>query len=115
MRGGIVRPLWQNPGVIGSASDARRNEVAAFQVDIGILTIRDDENRAVLNAFPDRIGSGVHKGKNRDYALRFADAGRGARYRVAIVRQPEQGTGEAQDAARDMLEDVDPSMIIVVG
>ncbi|MBA3459578.1 MAG: hypothetical protein H0T46_06430 [Deltaproteobacteria bacterium] len=89
--------------------------MAAFQVDIGILTIRDDENRAVLDAFPDRIGSGVHKGKNRDYAIRFADAGRGARYRIAIVRQPEQGTGEAQDVTRDMLEDVDPSMILVVG
>lgn len=89
--------------------------MAAFQVDIGILTIRDDENRAVLDAFPDPIGSGIHKAKNRDYALRFADAGNGARYRVAIVRQPEQGNGEAQEAARDMLEDVDPSIILVVG
>lgn len=89
--------------------------MAVFQADIGILTIRDDENRAVLEAFPQRIGSGVHKGKQREYAIRYADAGNGTRYRVAIVRQPEQGNGEAQEAARDMLEDVDPALILVIG
>lgn len=89
--------------------------MAALQVDIGILTIRDDENRAVLDAFPDRVGSGVYKGKDRDYAIRYADAGNGARYTVAIVRQPEQGNGEAQEAARDMLEDVGPALVLVVG
>lgn len=89
--------------------------MAAFQVDIGILTIRDDENRAVLEVFPQRIGSGVHKGKDREYAIRYADAGDGVRYRVAIVRQPEQGNGEAQEAARDMVEDTAPALILVVG
>jgi nucleoside phosphorylase len=51
---------------------------------------------------------------HREYTLRFADAGRGDRYLVAVVGQIEQGTGEAQDAARDLLDDLDPSLLLVV-
>jgi hypothetical protein len=60
-------------------------------VDIGILTIRDDEFRAVLRAFAD--DHGIYKGRYREYTLRTADAGQGARYRLAILRQIEQGNG----------------------
>jgi WD40 repeat protein/nucleoside phosphorylase len=83
------------------------------QVDIGILTIRDDEFRAVLAVFPDKVGT--HKGKSREYTLRYADAGNGKRYRIAIVRQVAQGTGEAQDAARDLIDDLAPRLVLVVG
>ena len=89
--------------------------MAAPHVDIAILTIRDDEFRAVLEVFPDHVGSGVHKGKDREYALRSADAGGGVRYTVGILRQPEQGNGEAQEAARDMVEDLEPELMLVVG
>lgn len=82
-------------------------------VDIGILTIRDDEFRAVLKAFPD--DHSVYKGRYREYTLRTADAGQGARYRLAIVRQIEQGNGEAQEAARDLIDDLQPSLLLVVG
>lgn len=82
-------------------------------VDIGILTIRDDEFRAVLKAFPD--DHGIHKGRHREYALRTADAGPGDRYRLAILRQIEQGNGEAQEAARDLIDDLQPSLLLVVG
>lgn len=84
----------------------------APSIDIGILTIRDDEFRAVLAEFPDEAG--IHQGK-RDYTLRYADAGKGGRYTVAVLRQIEQGNGEAQDAARDLLDDLDPSLLLVVG
>ncbi len=40
-------------------------------VDIGILTIRDDEFRAVLSVFAD--GHGIHKGRHREYTLRTAE------------------------------------------
>ena len=46
-------------------------------VDIGVLTIRDDEFRAVLETFPD--DHGLYKGRYREYALRTADAGQDAR------------------------------------
>lgn len=82
-------------------------------VDIGILTIREDEFSAVLEAFPD--DHGIYKGRHREYTLRTADAGQGARYRLAILRQIEQGNGEAQEAARDLFDDLQPSLILVVG
>ena len=82
-------------------------------IDIGILTIRDDEFRAVLDAFPS--GHDIHRGRHREYTLRTADAGAGDRYRVAILRQIEQGNGEAQEAARDLIDDLQPSLFLVVG
>lgn len=82
-------------------------------IDIAILTIRDDEFRAVLDAFPS--GHGIHKGRHREYAMRTADAGGGDQYRVAILRQIEQGNGEAQEAARDLIDDLQPSLLLVVG
>jgi len=71
-------------------------------VDIGILTIRDDEFRAVLKTFAD--DHAIYKSRHREYTLRTADAGEGARYRLAILRQIEQGNGEAQEATRDLIE-----------
>src|ERR1700738_476261 len=82
-------------------------------IDIGILTIREDEFRAVLQVFPD--GHGIYKGRHREYTLRTADAGQEARYRLAILRQIEQGNGEAQEAARDLIDDLQPSLLLVVG
>jgi nucleoside phosphorylase len=82
------------------------------QVDIGILTIRDDEFRAVLDVFPE---IGRYRGPHREYALRRADAGGGDGYMAAVIRQSEQGNGEAQDAARDLIEDLAPRLLIVVG
>jgi nucleoside phosphorylase len=82
-------------------------------VDIGILTIRDDEFRAVLKAFSD--DHGIYRGRHREYTLRTANAGQDARYRLAILRQVEQGNGEAQEAARDLIDDLQPSLLLVVG
>jgi nucleoside phosphorylase len=85
----------------------------ASKADIGILTIRDDEFRAVLGVFPDKAG--VFKGTNREYTLRHADAGNGERYTIAVLRLVEQGHGEAQDAARDLIDDLAPRLVLVVG
>ena len=82
-------------------------------IDIGIVTIREDEFRALLQAFAD--DPGIHRGRHREYALRTADAGNGARYRIAILRQIEQGNGEAQEAARDLIDDLQPTLLLVVG
>jgi nucleoside phosphorylase len=82
-------------------------------IDIGILTIREDEFRAVLSVFVD--SHDIYKGRHREYTLRTADAGQGARYRIAILRQIEQGNGEAQEAARDFIDDLQPSLLLVVG
>jgi nucleoside phosphorylase len=77
------------------------------------VTIRDDEFRAVLARFPDKIGP--FKGARRTYTLHNADAGGGERYRIAVLRLIEQGHGEAQDATRDLIEDLAPRLVLVVG
>lgn len=82
-------------------------------VDIGILTIRDDEFRAVLKVFPSNPS--IHRGRHREYAMRTADAGEGKQYSVAVLRQVEQGNGEAQEAARDLIDDLQPSLLLIVG
>jgi len=69
----------------------------------------------VLDAFPLKAGAGVHKGASRQYILRYAEVATGERYTVAILRQVEQGTGEAQHAARDLIEDLAPRLVLVVG
>ena len=61
-------------------------EVPAKRVDIGILTIKPEEFEGVLDAFPDDVDLYVGPKSKRHYNLRSVDAGRGARYRVAIVR-----------------------------
>jgi nucleoside phosphorylase len=86
---------------------------ASPKVDIGIVTIRDDEFRAVLAAFPGKLGD--LRGARRPYTLRHADAGGGERYRIAVLRLIEQGQGEAQDAVRDLIDDLGPRLVLVVG
>jgi nucleoside phosphorylase len=92
---------------------AAAGSFARPKVDIGILTIRDDEFRALLDVFPTKAGR--FKGLHREYDLRHADAGNGERYTVTVLRQAEQGTGEAQDVARDVIEDLAPRLVLVVG
>ncbi|MGY3533234.1 nucleoside phosphorylase [Bradyrhizobium embrapense] len=63
--------------------------------------------------FPDEPR--IHKSRHREYAPRTADVDDGRRYRLTILRQLEQGNGEAQEAARDVFDDMQPSLILVVG
>lgn len=81
------------------------------KVDFGILTIREDEFAAVLERFPP---SNLVSGQ-RHYNLCRVELPRGESYLVAVLRCVEQGNGEAQDAARDMLEDLAPAWLLVVG
>lgn len=85
------------------------------QVDIGIITIKDEEFEAVLNEFHNGSDVFVSPSTHRHYNLRVADAGNNNTYKLAIIRQPEQGNGEAQSAARDFIEDLNPRLILVVG
>lgn len=95
--------------------DGRTAVGRKVQADICILTIKEEELEAVLEAFP--TGSDVYVSPTtyRQYNLRVAEACDGTMYQLAILRQPEQGNGEAQSATRDMIEDLSPRLILVVG
>jgi nucleoside phosphorylase len=112
----IDAPLAPEPPMthtISPVAAAARGTGSSPRVDIGIVTIRDDEFRAVLAAFPEKAGT-LHAA-SRAYTLRHADAGSGERYRIAVLRLIEQGQGEAQDAARDLIDDLGPRLVLVVG
>lgn len=109
-----VAALWPEELHESPRVEVPQKGANAQMVDIGILTIKDEEFEEVLAVFPD--GNQVFVGpSHRHYNLRTASAGGGQHYRVAIVRQIEQGNGEAQDAARDLIEDLRPGLVLVVG
>lgn len=82
------------------------------KVDLGIITIRQDEFEAVLERFPDEVGRVLGR---RQYNLRRLPLPGGGAYLVAVVRCIEQGNGDAQSAAHDLLEDLKPHWLLVAG
>src|SRR5678815_564259 len=83
----------------------------AHQVDVGIITILADEFEAVHRRLSTKtkIVSG-----RREYNVFSVPTVNGA-CTVALTRCLEQGTGEAQSVARDLLEELDPQWLLVVG
>jgi nucleoside phosphorylase len=82
------------------------------KVDFAIITIREDEYKAVLKRFPiERI----YKGTNRSYSIGRVVLADNHYYLVAVVRSIEQGEGHGQDTARDIIEDLDPQWLLLVG
>ncbi|WP_375758710.1 hypothetical protein [Corallococcus exercitus] len=81
------------------------------KVDFAIITMREDELRAVLARFP---GEPVES-ENRFYHLSRVPVADGSTVLVAISRAFEQGTGEAQTVARHIIDDLEPHWILVVG
>jgi nucleoside phosphorylase len=81
-------------------------------VDFGIITILQDEYQAILKRFP---GENNTEGE-RHYRISDVPAGNlGEIIRVAIVRCNEQGLGEAQSAASDLIANLDPRCLLAVG
>ncbi|AMV23994.1 5'-methylthioadenosine/S-adenosylhomocysteine nucleosidase [Gemmata sp. SH-PL17] len=88
-----------------AASDIRGS------VTFGILTVRSDEYTAVLEHFPNRE---TVKGRVF-YEYSQQEAADGKRVGIAVARSLEQGPGAAHDLTRDLIEDLDPDWILVVG
>ena len=82
------------------------------QVDFALITIRPDEFAAVLKRFPTK----VQKGKSgRTYGIAQVPTKIGKTCSVAVVRCSEQGNDAAQQVANDVINDLDPQMLLVVG
>jgi nucleoside phosphorylase len=80
------------------------------KVDVAIISIREDEFDAILSRFPDRRR--VQGRRLYDFSVvrtRTSNLG------VVIVRCLEQGQGTAQAVAGDLIEDVSPRWIFLVG
>lgn len=81
------------------------------KIDFGIITIREDEFDAVLKRFPHIA---TIEGR-RLYSLSKLKNFNDTEYTIASVRCVEQGNGEGQSVARDLIEDLDPQWILLVG
>ena len=80
--------------------------------DIGVITIREDEYNAVLNRLPQKE---VITRTNRSYVIGTVSGRNGESYRVALLRTLDQEPNAGQDSARDIIEDLDPRWLALVG
>jgi nucleoside phosphorylase/predicted GTPase len=81
------------------------------KIDFGILTIREDENTAVLR----RFAKVATEAGQRRYRIRTLALPGGGAYTLAVLRCLEQGTTDAQAAAHALIEDLAPRFMLVVG
>ena len=83
----------------------------ADKIDFGIITFREDEFTATLDKFrPKWLTIG-----ERHYNVAELSSHSGRIYRVAIVRVPEQGQSAAEHATAQIISDLDPSCIVLIG
>lgn len=83
------------------------------KVDFGIISIREDEYLAVFDRLQPSDSS---LGGRRTYDIgAINNAEQKGHYRYALVRTISQGEGVAQDVARDMIEDLQPNLLLLVG
>jgi nucleoside phosphorylase len=84
---------------------------AKGRVDFGIITIREDEYDAVLKKLTvEQILSSRQR-----YAMSRLKTVSDDEYLIASVRCLEPGTGQAQDVARTMIDELDPQWLLLVG
>jgi nucleoside phosphorylase len=90
-----------------NVSEAQAN----MTIDIGILTMKEEEYEALLDKLEPRE---TISGANRDYDVASIETTQG-QCRVAITRCALQGNTYAQNAASELLSDLHPRFILVVG
>jgi nucleoside phosphorylase/tetratricopeptide (TPR) repeat protein len=81
-------------------------------ISIGIIAIREDEFQSVLDHFSERRRV---IGRTRYYEYARLRTTKGTEAGIAIARSPEQGQGSAQALANDMIEELAPLWILLVG
>jgi nucleoside phosphorylase len=81
-------------------------------IDYGIITIKEEE----FSALQSRFGAmKLIQGRNRRYFTGVVQTRTGEWRTVALVRCVGQGQGEAQSVASDLIADLEPGWILVVG
>jgi nucleoside phosphorylase len=81
------------------------------QVDVGIITVRQDEADAVTRRLEPQD---TVRGR-RWYDMAWCADRRGARYRTVHVRCPSEGHRDAQTVAEELINDLEPAWILLVG
>ncbi len=98
---------------LGSGELPRTVDECKGKVDVVVLTMRADEFAAVLKRFPSQR---TVEGERRSYNLCLTWSPSANRnFLVATMRAAGQGTGEAQAATSDAMEDLEPGLLLLVG
>ncbi len=115
---GVLRQLLASGGistreVVEVDREKRSPADLKGTIDFAVITIKEEELGAVLDQFnlsePDLIRGA------RAYAVARIRQLTGDYATVAITRCPSQGNGVAQDVARDIIDELDPQWLLVVG
>ncbi len=94
------------------SSEREWQEKQNTDVDIAIIAVREDEFKAVYQRFDTErhfTPSGLSYYKSRVYTVSAYD------YTVAITRCSEQGNDAVQKLASDVIHELNPGLILVVG
>lgn len=83
-----------------------------MRIDIALITFRDDEFEEVNRLFKTELH---HIPGGRTYRLGIVEARDRRRYTIAIARSSEQGNDASHTLARDIIQDLSPRLILVVG
>ena len=86
-------------------------EEARKLVEVSVITIKSEEFSAVLRRFPPTIEA---KGRTQYNIAKFTDSNN-ATHHVAVVKSFEKGDLPAQSIANALIEDLGPSLILIVG
>jgi nucleoside phosphorylase len=89
-----------------------KSDLGSITIDFGVITVREDEYQAVFERL---TNPAPLVGRYRTYAVAGITNDQGHTYRIALVRCTEQGPNAAQDTARDLIEDLHPHWLVVVG
>lgn len=86
-----------------------------MKVDIAIMTIREDEFGAVFDRLEEYLLEPFKGLSGRTYAIFSVPTVTNKTCKVALARSPEQGQDVAQFVASNILHDLDPQILLVVG
>lgn len=86
-----------------------------LSVDVGIITIKPEEYLAVTSRL-ERFGKCTDLNRNKhDYICQSITDSNGLKHNVAVARCLEPGKGYAHSLATDMIEELRPTWIFLVG
>ncbi len=89
-----------------------RGDEKELNIDVGIITIKPEEFSAVTS----RLGKLSYLNRDQHhYIYKSITDTNGLQYHVAVARCLEPGTGSAQSLATDMVEELNPTWLFLVG
>lgn len=89
-----------------------RGDKKELNIDVGIITIKPEEFSAITS----RLGNWSTLNRNHhQYIYKSITDINGLQYNIAVARSLEPGEGNAQSLTTDMVEELNPTWLFLVG